>query len=100
MLRKKFYHLLYWDGLSKKGRQIVCFSADTGNLTAYYQLACLYCLTGRYEEGLRFLKKADSFDALPYLEEILEDDWLEALGNTPEGREFLLVLEKKASLQQ
>ena len=36
-------------------------SAKSGNLTAYYQLACLYSLTGRYEEGLRFLKKADSF---------------------------------------
>ncbi len=75
-------------------------SAKSGNLTAYYQLACLYSLTGRYEEGLRFLKKADTFDALPYLEEILEDDWLEALRNTSECREFLLILEKKASLQQ
>jgi tetratricopeptide (TPR) repeat protein len=70
-------------------------AAKAGNLAAYYQLACLYSLTGQYTQAMRFIEKADSFDALPYLEEMQEDDWIDGLRSTPEFREFLLILEKR-----
>jgi hypothetical protein len=44
---------------------------------------------------MRFIEKADSFDALPHLEEMHEDDWIDGLRSTPEFREYLLMLEKR-----
>jgi hypothetical protein len=67
---------------------------------AYYQLACLCSLTGRHEEGIYFLTKADDFDALPSLEEIVEDEWLDPLRETLACQEFLREIEKRASLQE
>lgn len=75
-------------------------AAKSGNLAAYYQLACLYSLTGQYCQAMRFLLKADSFEALPTLDEIQADEWLEGLRNTSEGREFLLTLEKRPHYQE
>jgi len=49
---------------------------------------------------MRFLLKADSFEALPTLDEIQADEWLEGLRNTSEGREFLLTLEKRPHYQE
>jgi tetratricopeptide (TPR) repeat protein len=70
-------------------------AAKAGNLTAYYQLACLYSLLGQYPVAMKFIEKAEGFDALPSLEEIQEDEWLDGLKNTLEWREFLLKLEKR-----
>lgn len=75
-------------------------AAKSGNLTAYYQLACLYSLLGQHQQAMRFLEKADSFDALPSLEELQEDEWLERVRNTAEFREFILLLEKRPHLQE
>lgn len=75
-------------------------AAKAGNLTAYYQLACLYSLIGQYPQAMRFIEKADSFHALPTLEEIQEDEWLEGLRTTSDFREFLLILEKRPNLQE
>lgn len=75
-------------------------SAKLGSVIAYYQLACLCSLTGRHEEGIYFLTKADDFDALPSLEEIVEDEWLDPLRETLACQEFLREIEKRASLQE
>jgi tetratricopeptide (TPR) repeat protein len=65
-----------------------------GNPQAYYHIACLHSLLKNYERSVRFLEKAEEFDALPPLEELLEDEWLAALRETSYFRDFLSRLEK------
>lgn len=64
-------------------------SAKLGNPSAYYHLSCLYSLTNKYDEALFFLQKAQTWDALPPIEELLADDWLENLRGTAQFRDFL-----------
>ncbi len=70
-------------------------AAKLGNLLAFYHLSCLYSLQGHYEKAIRFLEKADSFSSLPPLEELLQDDWLDDLRDTPDFHEFLSHLETR-----
>lgn len=65
-----------------------------GNPQAYYQMTCLHSLLGNYERGMRFLEKAEEFDALPPIDEMLQDEWLESLRGTAFFCEFLNRLEK------
>ena len=68
-------------------------AAKLGNIHAYYSLACLYSLIGDLKNSLRFLQKAKTFDALPFLDDLLEDDWLENLRETEAFNEFIADLE-------
>lgn len=70
-------------------------AAKLGNTQAYYTLSCLYSLIGDLDNALRLLEKAKAFDALPSVEEILEDDWLDNLRETEEFQDFLNSLESK-----
>ncbi len=65
-----------------------------GNLQAYYQMACLNSLLGNYERAMRFIEKADEFDSLPPIDEIVQDEWLEGLRGTPYFREFINRIDK------
>lgn len=69
-------------------------AAKLGNLQAYYQLASLHSLLGNYEKAMRFIEKAEEFDALPPLDDLVQDDWLEGLRTTPAFREFIFRLEQ------
>lgn len=73
-------------------------SAKLGNVGAFYHLGCLYSLLGQYEKAMRFLEKADTFEALPPIEELLEDDWLDGVKETPLFRDFLSQLENRPYL--
>ena len=64
-------------------------AASLGNSSAFYNLACLYSLTGHYAQAIHYMEKAEQQRALPTLEEIMEDEWLEQLLHTPEFRAFL-----------
>lgn len=75
-------------------------SAKMGNVHAFYHLACLYSLQGNFEKSLWFIEKSNSLNALPTIEELLEDDWLEDLRSTSLFREFLIQLEKKPHLHE
>ncbi|MCB1107963.1 MAG: hypothetical protein KDK76_07710 [Chlamydiia bacterium] len=68
-------------------------AAKLGNVHAYYALACLYSVIGDLNNSMRFLKKAKAFDALPPLEEIQEDDWLDNLKETEPFHQFISELE-------
>jgi len=70
-------------------------AAKLGNVHAYYPLGCFFALSNDNARALFFLEKADAFHALPPLEEIYEDEWLDSLQETPAFREFLSSLEKK-----
>ena len=67
-----------------------------GNLQGYYQLACLFSLLEQPDKSLSFLMKTESFQALPPIDELLEDDWLENLRSSSSFRDFLHFLERKS----
>lgn len=75
-------------------------SAKLGNAQAYYHLGCLYSILGQYDKAMAFMEKAGSCDALPSLEEILQDDWLDGLRSTSDFQEFLSQLEGKPNLKE
>jgi len=54
-------------------------SAKLGNGHAHYQLGCLFALNGEIDKALVFIEKADRLDALPSLEELHADEWLDNL---------------------
>lgn len=66
-----------------------------GNTIALYNLARLYSLSGNISASLYFLERAHKQDSLPPLGELLHDDWLAPLQNTPAFRNFISYLTKK-----
>jgi tetratricopeptide (TPR) repeat protein len=71
-------------------------AVKAGNLQAYYQLACLFSLVKQSEKSLAFLIKTESFQALPSIEELLEDEWLDYVRTTEDFQNFLHYLENKS----
>lgn len=71
-----------------------------GNLQTYYHLACLCSLQGEYDKAIRCLEKARAYDALPSLEEILQDEWLDNLRSTEEFQEFVAQLNQRSNFQE
>ncbi len=71
-----------------------------GNLQTYYHLACLYSLIGQYEKGMYCLEKAREYDALPPVDEMLQDDWLDNLRSTGDFQEFLTELDYRRNFQE
>ncbi len=69
-----------------------------GNEHAYYYLACLYSILGRTYEAMELMYQSFYAKALPPIDDLLDDDWLENLRATPAFSQFLSVLEAK--LQQ
>jgi tetratricopeptide (TPR) repeat protein len=64
-------------------------AAKLGNTEVSYHLACLYSLMMHYEKAIYHLERAEFFDALPPLDEVLEDEWLENLRQTEVFRSFI-----------
>jgi tetratricopeptide (TPR) repeat protein len=71
-------------------------AAKLGNMEAFYSLACLHSLMGHYETAMRLIEKCHASNALPSLNELLEDEWLEGLRNTSFFQDFLVVLNKNS----
>lgn len=64
-------------------------SAKLGNVEAYYHLACLYSITTQFERAMYFLEKAEAYDSIPAIDDLLNDDWLENLRNTEIFQNFI-----------
>jgi tetratricopeptide (TPR) repeat protein len=75
-------------------------AAKLGNIHAYYHLACLYSLLGHQDKAFHFIQKADDFDALPPISELMEDDWLDNLKHHPKFQNFIAYLESRASTEE
>lgn len=88
------------DHLHRDAEHKLTQAARLGNLHAYYHLGCLYSIFEQYEKAMFFMKKADRFESLPHLDEILQDDWLDGLRSTIDFQEFLSQLEKRPNLQE
>lgn len=72
-------------------------AALLGNIQAYYNLACLYSLIGNYETSLHYLIRAEQAEALPLLEDLLNDEWLDGVRETPAFQTFVNELTLKLS---
>ena len=68
-------------------------AGQLGNIHAYYTLACLYSILGKYPEAMQLIRKAEKLSVLPPIEEMVEDEWLDNLRQTKEFTEFLASLE-------
>lgn len=75
--------------LMNDAEQKVTLAAKLGNPQAYYHLSCLYSLLAQTERSMHFLLKARQFDALPPIDDLLSDEWLENLRSTSEFQEFM-----------
>jgi tetratricopeptide (TPR) repeat protein len=64
-------------------------SAKLGNTEVFYHLACLYSLMMHYDKSIHYLEKAEQFDSLPPIEEVMDDDWLSNLRETELFRSFI-----------
>lgn len=69
-----------------------------GNTQAYYQLAGLNSIVGRYDFVMHYLQKAHTFDVLPAIEDLLHDDWLEGVRQIPAFKQFINELSLKQSM--
>ncbi|NGX40069.1 MAG: Photosystem I assembly protein Ycf3 [Chlamydiae bacterium] len=75
--------------LMLEAEQKMTKAAKLGNLHAYYYLSCLNSLMKKNDHAMHFLIKAEHYNALPPLEELLSDEWLEDLRSTSEFFSFL-----------
>lgn len=90
-----FMNQLYWDAeqkITKAGR--------LGNPAAHYHLACLYSILGRTEEAIEFIRKSLAIKALPPIEDMMEDEWLDNVRNTESFVQFLNELEAKLQARE
>jgi tetratricopeptide (TPR) repeat protein len=90
-----FMHQLYWDAEQKISR-----AGQLGNPSAYYNLACLNSILGRTAEAMELIRKSLSARALPPIDEMLEDEWLDNLRDTPAFAQFLNALEAKLQARE
>ncbi len=73
-------------------------AASLGCQYAFYNLACFYSLTGNFTASLHFLERAKEVNATPPVDDILHDEWLEAVRDTPGFRAFIgRIVQKKES---
>ena len=71
------------------------YSIRLGNMGAIYNLACLYSIMGNIEESMTYLKKAYDAMALPPLQDLLDDDWLENLRKEDLFYDFVEMLKQE-----
>jgi tetratricopeptide (TPR) repeat protein len=64
-------------------------SASLGGSHSYYYLACLFSMKGQFDVAMHFIEKAELFAVLPSLDDLLNDEWLEALKNTAQFAQFI-----------
>lgn len=67
-------------------------AAALGCIHAYYNLACLYSMMGNFTVALHYIEKAEFCGSLPEIDDMLHDEWLDGLRNTPGFRNFIAYL--------
>jgi tetratricopeptide (TPR) repeat protein len=75
-------------------------SAALGNTQAYYSLGCLYSLRGNYDGAMHYIERAQQQGALPPLEEMMHDEWLDPLRQAPAFRQFIASLASRQSQEE
>ena len=60
-----------------------------GSMMALYHSACLYACMNNIPNALIYLERAEQKNALPVVEDILNDTWLDSLRNQPGYRALI-----------
>lgn len=63
-----------------------------GATSAFYNLACVYSLTGNFSSAMHYLERAKEANALPPIDDVMHDEWLDALRKTGAFRSFITQL--------
>lgn len=66
-----------------------------GSIYANYNLSCLYSLLHNFPSAMHYLERAEAAGALPALDDMLHDEWLENLVETPSFRQFISQISSK-----
>ncbi len=66
-----------------------------GSTQAFYNLACLNSLQGNHQASLHYLERAEAARALPPVDQILYDEWLDNVRSTHSFRSFVNQLSAK-----
>lgn len=72
-------------------------AAKLGNATAYYSLAEVCATLQEADRAILYLKRAHKFGALPVLDEVIDDEWLEPLHNSQSFQDFIVEVQKATS---
>lgn len=83
-----------------EAEQKITSAGSLGESSAHYHLACLYSILGRYNEAMDLIRQALNLRALPPIDELLEDEWLDNLRGTEEFAQFLNALEAKMQARE
>lgn len=67
-------------------------AASLGNTQTFYQLAGIYSITEHYDQAMHYLERAQLCGTLPGIEDLMHDEWLEGLRQTPPFRQFITEL--------
>lgn len=78
------------DALLQEAEIKFLHARDLGSLTSFYHLACLHCLKKNAETAFYYLRKAKEAGALPPIEDLVSNHWLEAIRHTPEFQRLIL----------
>lgn len=62
---------------------------------SFYNLGCLYSLNGNISFAIHYLERSESAGTLPSLEDIMHDEWLENIRETPPFKNFIAHLSSK-----
>jgi len=88
------------DQLYFEAEQKITRAGQLGNPQAYYHLACLYSILGQTTYAMDLIRTALRARALPPLDEMLDDEWLENLRSTEAFAQFLGALEAKLQARE
>jgi len=67
-------------------------SAALGNPHAHYAIACLFSLAGNFDAAMHYIERAQHQGTLPSIDEMMREEWLSALRQTPAFRQFITHL--------
>lgn len=71
-----------------------------GYTSSYYNLACLHSLKGDYQAALYYAERAENSGALPTLDDMMNDDWLEGFRETDLFKNFISQISNKHNKSQ
>ncbi|MBM3184009.1 MAG: hypothetical protein FJZ64_01735, partial [Chlamydiae bacterium] len=94
-LAEQTFDTNFRDQLFYDAEQKLIQAGQFGNPQTCYHLACLYSILERPSDAMTFLQKALDNKALPSLDEMAHDEWLDNLRETEAFTHFFTTLEEK-----
>lgn len=86
--------------LYERANQAFMQALALGHLPVYYNMSCLYSLIGNHTLAMHYLQKSEEVNALPEIDDIMHDEWLEGLRHTASFRNFISQLTMKFRLEE